>query len=120
MNGKQHMLLGGAIGFCGYILYRWLEEKPIDLLELILFSIGGAIAGILPDIMEPATNPNHRSFFHSVTAFSIIAAGNNLAWDQNNQTLTNDQKAAILIMSAAYCSHLVTDGLTSKGLPILL
>ena len=120
MNGKQHMLLGGAIGFCGYLLYRLAEEKPIDLLELILFSIGGAIAGILPDILEPATNPNHRSFFHSITALSIIAEGNNLVWDQTNQTLTKDQKAAISILSAAYCSHLATDGLTRKGLPILL
>lgn len=119
MNGKQHMLLGGAIGFFGYIFYRLVEEKPIDLLELIFFSLGGAIAGILPDIIEPATNPNHRSFMHSLTNLSIIAEGNKLTWDQTSQTLTKDQKAAISILSAAYCSHLVTDGLTKKGLPIL-
>ena len=120
MNGKQHMLLGGAIGFSGYILHRLAEKKPIDLLELLLYSIGGAVAGILPDILEPATNPNHRSFFHSIFALLMITQGNNSVWDQTNQALTNDQRVAISILSAAYCSHLATDGLTRKGLPILL
>jgi len=120
MNGKQHFLLGGAIGFGGYILYRLAEKKPIDLVELFLYSIGGAVAGILPDVLEPATNPNHRSFFHSIAALLMITQGNTSVWDQNNQTLTKDQKVVTSILSAAYCSHLATDGLTMKGLPILL
>ena len=120
MNGKDHLLLGGVIGGGGYVLYRLAEKKPIDILELILYSIGGAIAGILPDILEPATNPNHRSLFHSITTLLMIAQGNNSIWSDSNQTLTKDQKATISILSAAYCSHLATDGLTRKGLPILL
>ena len=120
MNGKEHLLLGGVISGCGYVLYRLAEKKQIDLLDLILYSIGGAIAGILPDILEPATNPSHRSLFHSITTFIMIAQANNSICDDSNQTLTNDQKTAISIFSAAYCSHLVTDSFTTKGLPILL
>jgi membrane-bound metal-dependent hydrolase YbcI (DUF457 family) len=120
MNGEQHLLLGGAIGFFGYIIYRLSEKKPIDFIELVLFSIGGAIAGILPDIIEPAINPNHRSLFHSITALFILGEGNNLVWNQPDQALTKDQKVAISMLSAAYLSHLATDGLTKKGLPISL
>ena len=98
MNGKAHLLLGGVIGGGGYVLYRLAEKKPIDILELILYSIGGAIAGILPDILEPATNPNHRSLFHSITTLLMIAQGNNSIWSDSNQTLTKDQKATISIL----------------------
>ena len=58
MNGKKHLLFGGAIGGSEYVLYRVAEKKPINMLELILYSIVGAITGIFPDILEPATNPN--------------------------------------------------------------
>lgn len=34
---------------------------------------GGALCGTLPDLVEPAINPNHRRFFHSV-AFAVILA----------------------------------------------
>lgn len=32
-----------------------------------------ALASRLPDILEPATNPNHRGFFHSVVFFVALA-----------------------------------------------
>ena len=101
MNGKEHLLLGSVIGGSGYVLYRLAEKKPINMLELILYSIGGSIAGILPDILESATNPNHRSLFHSITTLIMIAQCNNSIWDGSNQTLSKDQKAAISILSAA-------------------
>lgn len=96
------------------------EKKPINLLELCLYSVGGAVAGVLPDVLEPATNPNHRSLFHSFTTFSMIIKGNSSIWNESNQTLTKDRKVVISILSAAYCSHLITDSFTTKGLPLLL
>jgi membrane-bound metal-dependent hydrolase YbcI (DUF457 family) len=115
MNGKQHLLLGGAIGFCGYIAYRLVEEKPIDLLELILFSIGGAIVGILPDILEPATNPNHRSFFHSIISLLLLLCGDYILLQ--NEGVSEELKALITTLSMAYGSHLLADSSTPKGLP---
>ena len=120
MNTEEHLFVGGLIGLGGYVLFKLANQKPLNFFEAVLFSIGGAIAGILPDLLEPATNPNHRSFFHSIISLSTITAGNGAIWDSINQSLTDDQKAAISILSASYCSHLVTDGMTKKGLPIII
>ena len=35
----------------------------------------GAVAGTWPDVLEPATTPRHREFFHSWTAFGLLAWG---------------------------------------------
>jgi hypothetical protein len=120
LNSEDHLLLGGLIGFGGYVLFKLANKKPLDLIELIFSSMGGAVAGILPDLLEPATNPNHRSFFHSIASLTAIIQGNNAIWDSTNQNLTEEQKAAISILSASYCSHLVTDGITKKGLPLIM
>lgn len=120
MNTEDHLLLGGLIGLGGYVLFKLAHQKPLDLFEAIFFSIGGTVAGILPDLLEPATNPKHRSFFHSIIYLITIASGNGAIWDSANQSLTEDQKAGISILSASYCSHLVTDGMTKKGLPLLI
>jgi len=118
MNNEEHMLLGGLLGFGGYLFYRLINQEPVNLLEAILSSIGGAFVGILPDILEPAINPNHRSLFHSVALLLMLVNGNSTIWQ--NENLTKDQKAAISLLSAAYGSHLATDGMTKKGLPLLL
>ena len=118
MNGKQHLLLGGAIGFSGYILYRLAEKKPINLMELVLCSIGGAAAGILPDVLEPATNPNHRSFFHSIAALMLLSYGNYKL--MQNEEIPEDLKAIVNLMSMAYGGHLIADSITPKRLPLLL
>jgi membrane-bound metal-dependent hydrolase YbcI (DUF457 family) len=34
--------------------------------------VTGAAAGILPDKLEPANNPNHRKFVHSLTFYVIL------------------------------------------------
>jgi len=117
MDNKKHAAIGAIFGLCGYLLYKDIKQKPIDWLEAILSMIGGAFAGILPDILEPATSPNPRSLFHSAISLLILAYGNQKVWQ--NENLTEGQKTAISTLSAAYGSHLLAGSTTEKGLPLL-
>ena len=42
------------------------------------FMMGAATALMpsIPDLLEPATHPNHRKFFHSVAAALLVVYGN--------------------------------------------
>ena len=79
----------------------------------------GAI-GSLPDILEPAMNPNHRQFFHSWIVFGLIGylTYKTYKWEPK----TNGKKwlrLALLIAEVAYMVHLIMDATTKKSLPIL-
>ncbi len=118
MNADDHAILGALVGGGAYAFYKLSKQETIDAGEALLSVIGGAVAGVAPDILEPATTPNHRSLFHSGTALAVLAQGNRKVL-QSSQ-FTESQKAIIFALSAAYASHLVTDGTTTKGIPLLL
>lgn len=118
MDSGKHMAVGGLVGFGGYLLYKHLKQEPLSLAGAVLSLLGGAFVGLLPDLLEPATNPNHRSFFHSVALVLLLINANRKVWENDN--LNEDQKLAMSIFSAAYGSHLVADSTTTKGLPLLL
>lgn len=117
MNSDEHMVIGGLLGFGGYLFYCFVKQRPADIFEAFLSLVGGAFVGLLPDIIEPATNPNHRGIFHSIGLFSLLIYGEYKVLQ--SESLTEDQKAAISTLIAAYGSHLVADGTTRKGLPII-
>ena len=71
-NRKQHIILGATAGVGGYAIYTYIKEEKPSLPELIGAGLSGAAGSLLPDLIEPATNPNHRSFFHSVS-FAAVA-----------------------------------------------
>ena len=61
MNGSTHRLVAGA-ATCAYLIHREASEGTPTATPLL----GGAAAALftgLPDILEPATSPNHRAFF---------------------------------------------------------
>jgi membrane-bound metal-dependent hydrolase YbcI (DUF457 family) len=71
---------------------------------------------VLPDILEPASSPNHRKFFHSVTAATVIGIG---MYKANKSNLTENHKELINLAGFSYLSHLVLDGETEFGLPLV-
>ena len=117
MNTGKHMVIGALLGFGVYLLYKYLKEEPPSLVETLMSSIGGAFAGILPDLLEPATNPNHRSIFHSAALLFLLICGNYKVWQ--NDRLTENQKLTLSLLSTEYAGHLVGDSITKKGLPLL-
>ncbi len=77
----------------------------------------GFLGSRLPDLLEPAKNHNHRSFFHSVLfLFSLIAGLALLFRSKKGNILFSSLKSA----GVGYTSHLAMDSTTPKGLPLLL
>jgi hypothetical protein len=94
-------------------------NRRVDLGELLLCAGAGLLSGGVPDVLEPALHPHHRQLAHSVTVGGLLAkfgvercSFKNGEWDQFHKIL-----AAALI--AGYISHLVADGCTPRGLPLL-
>lgn len=74
----------------------------------------------LPDLIEPATSPHHRQFFHSLAVAGLLAEGMRRVheWEVEND---GDLflKDTLMVIGASYLSHLAMDSTTPKGLPIL-
>ncbi len=128
-NFKKHAATGGGIGLALTAIINILQQKnrengdpnyKFDWGELIAKSLAGssigAFCGVLPDILEPATSPHHRKFFHSVTAATAIGYG---MYKANTSNLSESDKELINLAGAGYLSHLVLDSETEFGLPMV-
>ena len=116
---RTHMAMGATAGALAYILQNPLpggemskEERDAWWLNAVASAVGGAIGGYLPDMLEPATSPNHREFFHSVTAGVLL----HRVMPRNTDTPGTVLLKAIIL---GYFSHLTLDALTPKGLPLI-
>lgn len=112
-----HAQVGALVGGGVYIAARvYRRENPT--IHGLLLAVGiGAAAGCLPDILEPAQDPNHRKAFHSVAALVLAACGAKRTWE--SPRLDEKIKIWTLVAVAGYASHLGLDSLTPKGLPSL-
>jgi len=119
-NGKTHLVIGGLTGLAVALGDRPHKSSPLT--HNPIFAIGvGAIAGKLPDILEPSLgNPHHRQFFHSFAFLSATAYACKKAYDWEP---TNAWEAFLrgvaLIAGGAYISHLVVDSFSSRSLPVI-
>jgi membrane-bound metal-dependent hydrolase YbcI (DUF457 family) len=76
------------------------------------------IGAKFPDVLEPASSPNHRDTFHSI-AFAIFACfgiDKMKDWEVMKNKLIS---AAVLGLRDGYGSHLAADATTPKGLPLV-
>ena len=117
MNRLEHAIIGALVGVGVYGLYKYVKQERLTIPGILGSLIVGGLAGIAPDVLEPATSPSHRSVFHSIILLVILAYGNQKVWQSQN--LTDDQKLIISMLSAAYGSHLVSDSVTPKSIPFI-
>lgn len=128
-NFKKHAATGGAVGVAFIAIANLIQQNKrkqaapnykFDWSELILKSLAGggigAFCGVLPDLIEPATCPNHRKLFHSVTTASLISYR---LYKANSSKLSANDKEIINIAGAGYLSHLLLDSETEFGLPLV-
>lgn len=118
MNRSIHQLVAGtAVGI--YLA----ERERMAGVTTIKPLLGGAAAALLtnlPDILEPATSPNHRAFFHSMAFAALLCT----CFHQLNQwkPQTDSEKLlkgiGVLVLSA-YLIHLALDFTTAKSLPLI-
>jgi membrane-bound metal-dependent hydrolase YbcI (DUF457 family) len=119
-NFTPHLVTGGATGLSLEVIRKIKENKPLepeDLLRLTLSLSLSCIGGILPDVLEPAIHPRHRKFFHSI--LFIIIIGIAIYYLFKSEELDDILKWSFTAFSIAIIAHIVLDGFTPAGLPVL-
>lgn len=146
MNGPTHRVVGASVGASAALHRAW--GKPT---APVVEAAGGGIAGWYfgrgPDILEPATSPNHRGPFHSVAFALVLILGDAKlvelqdtarAWANEQEKLGRQAQSwwaarwhhflalvgrlgtgALSAVCPAYLSHLALDATTPRGLPFL-
>lgn len=118
MNGPTHRLVAGVV--VGLYLAD-KENKAGQLTAMPLVSgFAASVLTNLPDILEPATSPNHRAFFHSAAFAALVAGGVHKAYQWRPESeLERFLRGMALQVGSAYLIHLALDLTTKKGLPLL-
>ena len=133
-NGNIHKTAGAILVPITYLTIQnnSQQNNKVDIGELILLFGAGVGTSRIPDMLEPATNHNHRAFFHSITFAGIVSIIGVRAWNDlkvkrsERKTMEIQQwnkyefiDIAIIIAAGSILLHLVMDGLTKKGLPFI-
>ena len=148
MPGRRtHVAVGLAAGVAvGAVSASFLPEEQ-RLIEVAAAALGGMIGGAMPDVLEPATSPNHRGVCHSVVAGSAIATGLFIHVRADCQARARDCDARATLnpvgsevrsneelkaclwralgaitlgVAAGYASHVLLDAQTSDGVPLIV
>ena len=133
-NGTTHLLAGAICGaLVSPVIQNSLHEKEkVEFGHLMLSAGTGVISGRIPDIIEPPINPNHRAFFHSFTFGLILGFGMKELWKtikakamvrkvQGNPSVSGTEilLGLFFVVLLVILLHLVMDGFTKRGLPII-
>jgi membrane-bound metal-dependent hydrolase YbcI (DUF457 family) len=114
------MAVGAVVAIAASFFIKRGNGDPIKITDIGLMGLAGKGGGRLPDLLEPATSPNHRQFFHSFTTLSLTGAAlyKTYKWEPEDEFGEILRLIAIAGLGA-YISHLVLDSSTPKGLPIV-
>jgi len=116
-NRTAHAIFGGALSVGAYLAHMRLLGQEPTLAGIIGTGLIGAGTAALPDILEPATDPNHRSFFHSWAALGALASA--AVTGVRSSNLPDAVKPALVAAAVGYGSHLLADATTPRGLPLV-
>ena len=117
VNATEHRFFSAiALATAG----AFLAERPEDRVpHAATACVGGYCLGTLPDIVEPATSPNHRQFFHSIAFATLLGYGiyKLYQWDPK-MPQAEILRLVGLIAGGAYLIHLAMDATTNRSLPL--
>jgi len=110
---------GAAVMVGGFLLAQEKQEGKSTLAP-----IGGSLLAAfctnIPDLLEPATNPHHRQFFHSVAFAGLVLWGMYKLGEWKPETDAEKLlRFCLLIAGAGILAHLVMDSGTPRSLPLL-
>lgn len=148
-NRAEHTRVGVAVGafFALVFAEQQTQGDSNPLAEVIGGSLGGWLGGIMPDILEPGTSSYHRDFAHSLAlAGTSVRYAQMAEWQaacRSRAALCDTQARSLVVASsqrsqvelvalfwrvlagalvgfgAGYISHLVLDGGTPRGIPLI-
>lgn len=118
---KEHLVAGLAVGAVMNGVIQWLEwlddpAKRFDWGELFLCTAAGGAAALLPDILEPADSPNHRKFFHSITAAGLVVYAMS---GRHTEGCSKPVLKLLTILGMGYLSHLALDCTTPRAIDLI-
>lgn len=113
----HRVVAGAGIGIA--IAYKE-SENGVSTVWPIAGGGLGAVFGTLPDILEPASHPNHRQFFHGlVFAGALGYTGYKLYKWRPEESWQEVMRMVGLIAISAYLIHLAMDATTPKSVPVV-
>ena len=117
-NAATHFMAASVTGMSFVVAEHVTDsESKSNPVMALAFSILG---GKLPDIIEPATSPHHRKFFHSVAVMLAVGWGVKQAYEWTPETSWEKfARLALIFGGVGYISHLALDATTPMGLPLL-
>lgn len=118
-NSAQHLAIGAVAGTGTYLLMCRYYNRKVDLAEALVCAGAGMAGAALPDLLEPALHPHHRKIAHSITAGGALTKFSLDRCASANGEWTEFGKIVFASAGAGYISHLVADGCTPRGLPML-
>jgi inner membrane protein len=118
MNAAAHQLTAGAC--IGLFLADRRQRTGEAGTDPVVGGLAASIFTKLPDLLEPATSPSHRQFFHSVLFASLLGAVlYKLHHWLPEAPSEKFWKAAAMTAISAYLIHLALDATTVKSLPLV-
>src|SRR5258708_1613999 len=109
-------MIGGAIAAtAAYAIASTITGQPVTFDGLLAAAFIGAPAGLVLDLMEPATNPCHRSVCHSVVAAAAVGILAKQLWI--DPIISPQARVWSTAFLAGIGSHYLLDSTTPKGLP---
>ena len=115
---KQHLAINFVCLSTAEVVLQLYEQRndiapTIDWGRYILHVGAGCVAGALPDVLEPSLgNPNHRGFFHSLTAALLVWW---LATGKHADDAPIELRRLLQALALGYSLHLGADLLLSKA-----
>lgn len=112
----------GAAACAAFTIEKYMIRKKKDPnLKFswgeLLLSIGiGCCLASLPDLLEPATDPNHRKLFHSYAMAGLVGYG---TFGKHMEKIDEDLKKFLQPIGVAYLSHLAAAAHTPRSLPLI-
>ena len=92
---------------------KYSYVSPVEYFAHLLMRVPIAmLGGLAADMIEPADNPHHRDFFHSVVCAGLTVAAMNKIDDPG---LSNIAKPFM----RGHLSHIAADAFTPMGVPFL-
>lgn len=119
-NASAHRI-GAALGVGGISLVNELQQgEQANFGRPLVATALATLAASLPDILEPATNPHHRQFFHSVVFAAALGYGMYRLYHwQPQEKWEQVAKFGLLAIGGAYLIHLAMDASTPRSLPLV-